>query len=286
LKVCFNEQPGGERPTEFASTKETPKNNYFVAKRKNVDVVKQLKGEWQVVSVTDGGRVRKLDAGEKNQFVFTDKTITLYANGRPKTNPLKIDVNQNPMWMDLELPDGKLLKGIFELTDDEFTFCLNEVPGEPRPNKFESVGGSPNDLLMIARRIGPDAEVKSQLLGEWQIVSALDGGKVREVDADRPNQFVFHDKILKISTTEVVEGQEYIRHTSGTYTLDLSQKPHALDLDLGEGTVLKAIFEVTEDEFKICLNEHPGETRPDKFESKSGSPNDLLLTAKRVSRKK
>ncbi|QDU82516.1 ECF RNA polymerase sigma factor SigE [Polystyrenella longa] len=126
------------------------------------DIEKKLVGKWQIISVTDGGKIRTLDS--ENAFIFSENTLKLISNGKPKTNPIKINVSEKPMWLDLKLPDGQVLKGIFEVTDKEFKFCLNESPG-PRPTKFESVSGSsPNDLLMIAER-----NAESEYGGGWSV---------------------------------------------------------------------------------------------------------------------
>lgn len=253
-----------------------------ISKTAEENANKKLIGQWDITSVQDGGKVRELDSSKANKFIFTENSLTMFANGRAKKTLYTIDVSHTPHWIDLG--GGEVMKGIFEVSEGELKFCLNEHPGEPRPDKFESAGGSsPNDLLMIARRTNPVSGIKEKLLGEWQIVTAKEGGNVRELEVDKTNQFIFSDKKnFKMITSWQKEGKVYIRHTAGTYKIDSSQKPNALDLDMGNGEVLKAILELSGDDFKFRVNYQSGASRPDDFESKPVSPNELLMTARRV----
>ena len=81
------------------------------------------------------------------------------------------------------------------------------------------------------------------------------------------------------------------------YSLDLSEKPYSIDLNIKKirqnkndqpetDSIRFGIFKFEKDELILCINERENGTRPDEFVSEPGnSPNDLLIRATRMNNK-
>jgi uncharacterized protein (TIGR03067 family) len=121
-------------------------------------------------------------------------------------------------------------------------------------------------VVMTSLAVAQDAVKKDRgaLQGKWTIVSVERDGKAQDN---------FKDGI------RVFQGDKYTITTksgttlTGTFQLDPSKSPKAMDMMPGEGQfkgkTLQGIYELTGDTLKICFAE-PGKDRPKDFTSKSG----------------
>lgn len=117
--------------------------------------LKLFQGKWVLVSATLGGRDHLDDFkgltltvdGDKYTVVVgpnTDKgTITLDATKSPKHLTLASSEKAGPF-------KGRTMPGIYELTDDKLTVCLNSEKDD-RPAKFEAPEKTPMMLFVFGR---------------------------------------------------------------------------------------------------------------------------------------
>jgi len=110
----------------------------------------RIVGEWKAASVTDGGRRRD---GEGHGIIFTKDKLTLMAGKKKQEFPYRLDPTKKPKWIDSKSADGtKDILGIYKFEGKRLIICINEVGDGPRPDRFISEGGTPNDLLMELER--------------------------------------------------------------------------------------------------------------------------------------
>ena len=67
------------------------------------------------------------------------------------TGPFTIDLTRKPKETTDTLPDGKQIKGIYELDGDTLKWAANEPGKTDRPKEFESKEGSERLLLTLKR---------------------------------------------------------------------------------------------------------------------------------------
>lgn len=129
-------------------------------------------------------------------------------------------------------------------------------------------------LLVRADEAGDAKKELERFTGDWKGVSAtIDGKELSKEDAAKITLTVKGEKYtFKDGTGATIEG---------THKLGPSKKPKQLDAErAGEKGTIKAIYELTDDTYKICLAP-PGKDRPESFASKEGSGH-RLMTFKRA----
>ena len=130
-------------------------------------------------------------------------------------------------------------------------------------------------FLPAALLRGADAPKGDKSLdGEWEIKSALRGGKEPPADAPKPMLTIEGDKVtVKIGDMTM----------KATLKADPDKKPKALDMTPEDGPhkgeVIKAIYEVKGDELRVCHGA-PGSDRPTEFASKD--PGEILAVWTRL----
>lgn len=167
LKICFNEDPNGQRPTKFFTgdgqsscilfelKREKKKNQQNGNKRQAVKIRQQLQGIWKIVSAQDSGnQPAPAKLLEDASMVFIKEELVLYLGGDVElSGRFKLGIDKTPYTLDVLRRDGKLRNPcIFKLEDEKLTICVNEVPERGRPKKFASEKNSANDLLIVLRR--------------------------------------------------------------------------------------------------------------------------------------
>jgi len=127
----------------------------LTAEEKNPDAksdVEALKGIWEVVSTTHGGK----DVPAKGRtLVFSGNAFSAYTGDKPeRAIAFTLDPNTNPKRIDLDRggKDGKAY-GIYQLDKDELKLCYGE-PGAERPRAFESKAGKKVFLVVLKRAKG------------------------------------------------------------------------------------------------------------------------------------
>jgi uncharacterized protein (TIGR03067 family) len=117
------------------------------------------------------------------------------------------------------------------------------------------------------------------LQGTWKPVSVEQGGKEQGEEAKE------HTLIFEKDTFTVKRGDQVA--IEGTFKLDPSKKPKAIDMTVTEGRrdedkgkELHGIYELTKDGLKWCTSEPGGKDRPKEFSTKDGTRN-LCVTLKK-----
>jgi uncharacterized protein (TIGR03067 family) len=136
-------------------------------------------------------------------------------------------------------------------------------------------------VLALGLLIGADAKEdaradQKKLQGKWLLTSAvLDGTEVP--GAQLKGEVVFKDNKYSYRTGDADSG-------SGTFTLDPSKKPKAMNSVPADGPLkgetVEEIYEVDGDNLKICMA-LPGSKRPTEFKAEAGS-NRWMFTYKRA----
>jgi uncharacterized protein (TIGR03067 family) len=126
-------------------------------------------------------------------------------------------------------------------------------------------------LLVAAAPVPREDEAKKEvekLQGTWKVVSIEEGGKVA---SEKGNRTVTFDKdTLTLSQ----DGEAVLK---GTFKLDPSKKPKAIDVTITQGKgadkgkVLQGIYELDKDSLKWCTSDPGGKERPGEFSTKVGS---------------
>jgi uncharacterized protein (TIGR03067 family) len=111
-----------------------------------------------------------------------------------------------------------------------------------------------------------------KIQGTWKVTSAHDSG-------DAPPPDVLKDLKWRISKNKIsyTFGDKV---TEWTYKLDPARKPKWIDLSEGTRTAL-GIYELEDDNLRICFPEGRQGERSTAFESKPNSANDILIILKR-----
>ena len=117
------------------------------------------------------------------------------------------------------------------------------------------------------------------LQGTWRPVSAEQGGK------DQGDEAKEHTLTFEKDTFTVKRGGEVA--VKGTFKLDPSKKPKAIDMTITEGRrdddkgkELHGIYELTKDGLKWCTSMPGGTDRPKEFSTKEGT-RELFVTLKK-----
>ena len=135
-------------------------------------------------------------------------------------------------------------------------------------------------LLLAAEGKKDDAKKDQEALqGAWKVVASEAGGK------DQTEEFKDHLLVFEGDTFALKKGDEI--GVKGTFKLDPSEKPRAIDVTITEdgregdkGKVLHGIYELDKGTLKWCTAEPGGTDRPKEFSTKEGI-NHMLVTLKK-----
>ena len=135
-------------------------------------------------------------------------------------------------------------------------------------------------LLLAAEDKQDDAKKDQEALqGAWKVISSEAGGK------DQTEEFKDHLLVFEGATFALKKGDEV--GLKGTFKLDPSEKPRAIDITITEGgqegdkgKVLHGIYELDKGTLKWCTAEPGGTDRPKEFSTKEGI-NHMLVTLKK-----
>jgi uncharacterized protein (TIGR03067 family) len=131
-------------------------------------------------------------------------------------------------------------------------------------------------LLVVALGLllgaeAPDAKKdRDQLQGDWTLASGERDGQPLPEDLVKSLK-----RTIKGDTFVVSRDDQAL--AKGTFTLDPSQKPKAIDIKPeGATQPVRGIYELDGDTFKLCYAA-PGEVRPKEFATKAGSGHTLAV---------
>ena len=95
---------------------------------------KKFQGTWQLVSAKSDGRKTDKATVAKIRVVIVGNKHTVYFDGKAiaKEIPFALDPSKKPKEVTDTLPDGKQIKGIYELDGDRLKSCVAPV-GRDRP---------------------------------------------------------------------------------------------------------------------------------------------------------
>jgi uncharacterized protein (TIGR03067 family) len=134
-------------------------------------------------------------------------------------------------------------------------------------------------LLLAADTKKDDAKKDREALqGAWKVVSSEVGGK------DQTEEFKDHLIVFKGDTFALKKGDEV--GLKGTFKLDPSKKPRAIDITITEGgegdkgKVLHGIYELGKRTLKWCTSVPGGTDRPKEFSTQEGV-NHMLVKLKK-----
>ncbi len=135
-------------------------------------------------------------------------------------------------------------------------------------------------VLLSPSPAADDAKKDQEALqGTWKPVSSEQGGK------DQGDEAKQHTLTFEKDTFTVKRGDQVL--LKGTFKLDPSKKPKAIDMTVTEGRgedakgkELHGIYELTKDGLKWCTCQPGGTDRPKEFSTKEGT-RDLCVTLKK-----
>jgi uncharacterized protein (TIGR03067 family) len=114
--------------------------------------LEKLEGTWQLISAENDGKkmadkqaknVRVTIKGGKHTVTFGEKPVA-------KDIAFTIDPTKTPKAVDDILPDGGMIRGIYELNGDTLRSCV-AAPGKDRPKEFTGKAGSGQTLRVFKR---------------------------------------------------------------------------------------------------------------------------------------
>jgi uncharacterized protein (TIGR03067 family) len=117
----------------------------------------------------------------------------------------------------------------------------------------------PTTVLLLGA--GDADKDRKQLQGTWSVVMAKLGGKKPSKAELKDVKVIFHGNLMTL---------QYGREEKGTFKLDASKKPKAMDVTLerkGKKETALFIYELNGDKLKLCWRK-PGGERPTSFTAK------------------
>lgn len=117
----------------------------------------KMQGSWKVTSMTVGGKSAPAEALESVQFYFKGDKMGMKRPGgdEGKSFSFKLDPTKKPSVITMKALSGqykdKVNEGIYALEKDTIKICIPNLPGEPRPTKFESPEQSKLILIVLAK---------------------------------------------------------------------------------------------------------------------------------------
>jgi uncharacterized protein (TIGR03067 family) len=254
-----------------------------------------FQGDWVVATAVLGGE--ELPAALVMSFKanFTGDVLKLEALGDTYKATVKLDESKKPKTVDLKIEDKTRL-GIYAFDGDKVKVCLADA-GQPRPTEFKSPAKSETLLVVFKRSAAKKKDAKKKATAapaRGAVVFLGDKEKKGKTDQDAiQGKWVLAsgEKEGEKAPPEIV-GKVFITFTGdklavsfgenkeGTFKLDPSKKPKAIDLSVG-GKNIRGIYKLEGDTFTICANEPDKDGRPGEFKTGPGSGT-VLMVLKRV----
>jgi RNA polymerase sigma factor (sigma-70 family) len=173
-------------------------------------------------------------------------------------------VLQAMMWTKLKMVASVLLLGVVALAGGVLAQQRPVDPSDSGKGPAKAVAGEP---------AAPTD--RDRLQGTWQAVSASVAGQKIPDDRVRGCRVQFKGDIVSLTLDNDL--------AEGTFILDISRKPKAIDLELEGGSGGAGIYRLDGDTLTVCAADRPAHPRPTDFEAGAQR---VLLVFKRVPRDK
>jgi uncharacterized protein (TIGR03067 family) len=112
--------------------------------------LKQIEGEWQLVSATRDGKAMPENMVKATRCTVKGDKFSITRDGTAvEEGTLKVDTSKKPKQIDMKIGDATAL-GIFELDKDSFKLCYGR-PGKDRPAEFSAKEGDGQSLSQWKR---------------------------------------------------------------------------------------------------------------------------------------
>lgn len=115
----------------------------------------ELKGTWQVVAITAGGKPVPQDRVQKInlQWIFNGENLTIRRPDRPdNTSSYSLDTTTHPK--KLTINDSPPVRGVYSLDGNKLQVCMmvDESPNAGFPTALLSTASPKTDLLTLNRK--------------------------------------------------------------------------------------------------------------------------------------
>lgn len=267
---------------------------------RHVDRLRSMEGKWAFRSLQSDGEVIPASMLTSSFLLIDGDRFRMESPEAGYEGIFLIDAEQNPNRIDIDFVEGpeagNRCQGIFELEEDQLTFCL-DLNGAGRPEQFVSRRGSGHALeelvrIEASRPVGVDggtpfpaavpppqvaadpgdfdgplAPVLEKLQGEWQALELVTSGKPLPA-----SYLAFGYRIHSGAETKVIFGGQTMVHARMRANQNLS--PIEIDyLSLAgkaKGSLSLGLFRWEGDEALFCMGS-PGAARPTDFTCAEGS---------------
>jgi uncharacterized protein (TIGR03067 family) len=135
--------------------------------------LEKMQGTWLQESVTADGKDEPAEALDKVKLVFDVNKLVMKSSDSDHKHDatIKLDASKTPAAIDVKLPTGDVLLGIYEIKGDTLKLAVTMAQGKrpkeecDRPTKFESLDKSGVVLLVLKRDTSgaPDIDVAAAL---------------------------------------------------------------------------------------------------------------------------
>lgn len=181
-----------------------------------------LAGTWQLVAAETDGKKSSPEQVAKIRVVIKDSKHSVFLGDKTVVKEIDfvIDPTQSPRTTDDRLGDGRVIRGIYELSGDTLRSCV-AAPDKDRPTEFSALAGSGHTLRLFQRVVaatGDDAALRRAVsfYASFDELPKGDrgGGKLtlatRFNHETEPGKFVFQDgfdaKLFRVAPDKGIAG--------------------------------------------------------------------------------
>jgi uncharacterized protein (TIGR03067 family) len=233
----------------------------------------RFQGTWQLVHAETDGEAAPADRVAKTRVTIEGGTHTVRLGGDVVVHqvPFEIDPTTSPKSVVDTLPDGRTIRGIYQLDGDILISCTGAIDGE-RPAEFTTKRGS-GRTLRIFRRVGSAdkdraiADEYERFVGVWVFDAIQMGGE------DLPKSLL-EGSLLAIEPAGRFTMTDPQATYKGVYLVDPTAAPKTVDVIFTEGPeagkVARGIYTLQGDTYTVSMDV-TGSKRPTELASPAGS---------------
>ena len=119
----------------------------------------ELEGTWEIVSMVESGEQREIEENLARLYRFEgNRGYTRHGDNEDWVPGTTFSLDPSAMLaeIDMDILFGETIRGIYEIDNDVLMICMG-IPGESRPDRFESTEDS-STILYEFRRVEEDDE--------------------------------------------------------------------------------------------------------------------------------